>query len=140
MFEELVVRSTEKASEGVCGSCVVKVKILSIPDGAHIVRKWVGRVGERSAERTSQNGIPISRRNTETDRTCIQGMEVAMRSITLPRPCLWGDDSFVFSRKPDRLSSNLRQRGESGEGLACGFKLYSRGCEKVWDWPEERPA
>ena len=37
------VRRTQygKAVGGVRMSCVAKVEILSIPDGAHIVKKWI---------------------------------------------------------------------------------------------------
>ena len=60
-----------KAVGGVRIPCVAKVKILSIPDGAH--REEMGRsCGRwRGAERTSQSGVSISGRNIETNHTHI---------------------------------------------------------------------
>lgn len=124
------VRRTQygKASEGARTPCVAKVEILSIPDGAHIVGKWVGRVGGgRSAERTSQSGVPISGRNIETDRTCIQDAEAAMRSIVLPGSCLWSD-SFVFSGKQAACLPVLVGGGKAEKVWRVGSR---GGCEKV---------
>ena len=95
------VRRTQygKAVGGVRMPCVAKVEILSIPDGAHIVKKWVGRVGGDGGGVPRGRARAVYRFPEETSRptTHIQDGETAMRGIMLPGPCLWGD-LFVFSK------------------------------------------